>query len=351
VCGLGEWLPPTVRLNTEWPAEFVGRPVGLYTRELAEIATGEGDCATLVASFLASEEGDPFSGARARRVAIDSMSSAAAEAAAGACALADAGVDARDVDMVLSWSMVPDRITPPAAPRVAHILGATRAGAIGIDVACASVIAQIAFATALIEAGRAHVILITQSHLISRANPLMHPASPIVGDAATAVVIGAQQTGGVGTIHMISHGEHHETVTWARGREDAEEVPWWKAGGHFFPGTRDRIAAEYLSGQLVPYARATILELLAKAGQPVECLSVLAMTQPRRWFPRAVAISLGLAGSLAPDTFDELGHVGGCGVITNLIEARRRGMLHEGGRVVLYAMGAGITRSAALIHW
>jgi 3-oxoacyl-[acyl-carrier-protein] synthase-3 len=66
------------------------------------------------------------------------MSSAEAEAIAGRGALEDAGVDPRDVDLVLGWAMVPDRVTPPSAPRVAHLVGATKAAGMGLDVACAT---------------------------------------------------------------------------------------------------------------------------------------------------------------------------------------------------------------------
>jgi 3-oxoacyl-[acyl-carrier-protein] synthase III len=54
---------------------------------------------------------------------------------------------------------------------------------------------------------------------------------------------------------------------------------------------------------------------------------------------------------MAPDTHADLAHIGTCGVVTNLIEARRRGMLRPGANVVLFAMGAGVTRAAALLKW
>lgn len=92
-------------------------------------------------------------------------------------------------------------------------------------------------------------------------------------------------------------------------------------------------------------------QFLARVERRPDEIDVLGATQPRRWFPAAVAESLGVEPARAPDTWGELAHVGGCGVLTNLIEARRRGMLREGASVVLFAMGAGVTRSAAWITW
>lgn len=351
ILGLGAFLPETIRTNADWPADFAGRATGAYGSELAEIGLNQADrCDQIVGRHLASEDGDPFRGSKARRVADPAMSSAEAEALAGRQALEDAGVDPRDVDLVLGWSMVPDRVTPPSAPRVAHLVGATKAAGVGLDVACATGLAQLLFATSMIEAGRARYVLLTQSHLIARANPMAHPASPIVGDAATAMLVGPAERSQIVRIHMVSHGEFHEAVTWVRGRE-AVEAPWWEAGPGYSPGTRQREQAKMLSKKLVHFARDTVEELFAMTETRAADVDVLASTQPRKWFPAAVAESLGIAEDKAPTTWDELAHIGGCGVIMNLLEARRRGLLHEGTRVVMYGMGAGITRAAALLRW
>jgi 3-oxoacyl-[acyl-carrier-protein] synthase-3 len=349
VLGLGSFLPDTVRENTDWPADFVGRLAGRAGSELADVRAADGDpCGALMTRYLAAEADDPFRGSTRRRVADPAMSSAEAEAIAGRRALADAGVAASEVDLVLSWAMVPDRVTPPTGPRVAHLLGAERAAGLGMDAACATAIAQLALGAAMIESGRARLVLLTQSHLIARANPLDHPASPLVGDAASAIVLGASEKAGVGFAHMVSQGEYHDAVTWVRGRGE-DEPPWFEAGACFVAGSRDRAAVKALSSRLVHVARDTVAELLERARRPIGSIDVLACTQPRRWFPAAVAESVGLPPAKAPHTFDELGHIGGVAPVINLIEARRLGLLGPGASVLLFGMGAGITRAAALL--
>ncbi|MEZ4294063.1 MAG: 3-oxoacyl-[acyl-carrier-protein] synthase III C-terminal domain-containing protein [Polyangiaceae bacterium] len=351
VLGLGGFFPETVRTNADWPAEFAGRQTARYGSELMDVAsTGDDPCDAIVARYLATEADDPFKGASRRRVADPSLSSADAEALAGKRALADAGISPGDVDLVLSWAMVPDRVTPPTAPRVAHLVGAHRAAGIGLDVACATPIAQLMLAAAMIESGRARHVLLTQSHLLARANPLMHPTSPIIGDAATAMVLGASERTGVGVVHMVSHGEYHEAVTWSRSR-DEEEAPWWEAGPEYTPGTRNRAQAKMLGTRLVHFGRDTLAELLARANRTPDSIDVLASTQPRRWFPAAIAESIGLPHAKAPDTWDDLAHIGGCGIVANLLAARDRGLLRPGASVLLYGMGAGVTRGAAILTW
>ena len=59
-------------------------------------------------------------------------------------ALQDAGTDARDLDYVIVATMSADEITPNAAPRVAHAIGAERAAAFDIGAACTGFLAGLA---------------------------------------------------------------------------------------------------------------------------------------------------------------------------------------------------------------
>src|SRR5258708_12710492 len=83
-------------------------------------------CRALVAKYLAEEKDDPFLGGVERRIAEPGASSADAEAEAARRALADAGENAANVDAIFSWALVPDRLMPSNACRVAHALGPTR---------------------------------------------------------------------------------------------------------------------------------------------------------------------------------------------------------------------------------
>jgi 3-oxoacyl-[acyl-carrier-protein] synthase-3 len=351
IAGLGEWLPETVRKNDAWPADFAQPKGAGEDRVLADVsAVGSDDpCDRILARHLAAEAGDPFLGTRQRRVADDRMSSWEAESRAARAALEDARIHARDVDVVMAYAAVPDHISPPSATRVAHAIGATRAYAPGVHTACASAIVQLELAAALIESGRARTVLLTQSFLMTRVVPLSHPASPNIGDAATAVVVRASEHRGVLATHAVTSGEFYDAVLWRRRGED--QTRWFEAGGPMFLSTNDGAAARKLIQNTVRFGAQTVYELMDKARVPVQDLSVLASVQPRRWVPGSLAEALGLAPECAPDTFLERAHMGACGVVSNLIEARRRGMLREGSLVALYGQGAGFTRAAGLLCW
>src|SRR5258705_11236 len=129
ITGLGQWFPERVRRNSDWPEEFSAasrRRQG--DRTLVDVRTREtGGTESVVAKYLELEKDDPFLGGVERRIAEASASSAEGETQAARMALADAGRSADDVDAIFSWALVPDRLMPSNACRVAHALGATRA--------------------------------------------------------------------------------------------------------------------------------------------------------------------------------------------------------------------------------
>lgn len=354
ILGMGQWVPERVRTNDAWPPDFGERAAAAAGREITEVVAGDrGDrYDAIVARCIAAEAGDPFLGTTRRRVADDSMTSAEAEALAARAALADAGVDARDVDHVLSWTFTPDKAKQVTAPRVASIVGAARACGFGADAACASALVQLHLAAALVEAGRARLVLLTQSHLGTRSFPFGHPASPNVGDAATALVVGPSDRAGLLSMYGVSHGEFHDAVVWRRAKDG--DTPWYQAGGPIYLGSYDRAGARKLVQNTVRFGAETVTEAARRGGVAVSDIDVLASVQPRRWVPGAIAEALSLPAAAAPQTFDDLAHLGACGVVTNLIEARRRGMLAKAGGaaplVCLYAQGAGFTRAALLVR-
>ncbi|MFZ5893175.1 MAG: 3-oxoacyl-ACP synthase III family protein [Myxococcota bacterium] len=349
ISGLGQWLPSEVRDNTAWPPEFVARSRASEQRELVDVAGSFASNADAIAArYFASEAADPFLGSTRRRIAPADMTAPAAEALAAEAALADAGVEAKDIDAVFSWAAVPERIVPPSAPQVAARIGATSAYAAGMDAGCATPLTQLEAAAALIESGRARHVLLTQSHLITRTFALMHPASPNVGDAATAMVVSAAERGLPLVTFARTHGEYYSSVTWCRGKES--DPPWWEAGPAYYLGSQNRAQAQELMRGTVRFAAETIQELLRRSNVPLDEIDVLASVQPRRWVPAAIREALGMRAE-APQTFDELAHLGGCGVVTNLIQARAAELLTPGSKSVLYAQGAGFTRAAALVCW
>ena len=353
IAGLGQWFPDRIRTNADWPEAFsAASRMKQGDRALVDVPSDERDkTMRIVKRYLAEEEHDPFLGAHERRVADANMTSAEAEANAGRAALSDAGIDAAEVDAIFSWALVPDRIMPSNACRVGDLIGAKRAWSVSVDSACASPIAHLNLAAALIESGRASTVLLTSSHLATRTFAMSHPAAPSVGDGAAAMLVTASKVPGILQTHSMTHGEHHDAVVWCRGKSDESDPPWWQAGGPLSMGSRSPDATRALMQDTVPTAARTVAELAQRAGFAVDCIDALLSVQPRRWVPLAIAEALGLGASVATETYRRYAHLGGVGPVVNLIAAREAGKLRDGARVVIYAQGAGFTRAAAVLNW
>ena len=129
-------------------------------------------------------------------------------------ALQDAGTDPRDLDYVIVATMSPDEITPNAAPRVAHALGAERAAAFDIGAACTGFLAGLAQAAAMIEVGRAERILLIGAEKLTRITDFDDKKTGMLfGDGAGAVVLGPTESGtGIGPIDLTADGGLGDTI-------------------------------------------------------------------------------------------------------------------------------------------
>lgn len=348
--GVASVFPPRVRRNEEWPAEFVERLSQKGDRLFNDIPRATDRAAEVTDKYLAAEARDPFLGVIERRVADDDASSAEAEAAAAESALEDAGIGADAIDAVISYSVTPDRLTPASATRVAARLGIEGALAFGMDAACATAILQLQTAAALVESGQAEHVLLTQSHLLLRSFPMLHPAAPGLGDGATACVVSRTGRYRLVAVHAVTHGEYYDAVTWVRGDGESEDTGWWKAGADFRVGTKDRDGAKVLQRDTVSFAARTLREVFTKAEIDVERLGLLCSVEPRGWVPGATLEVLGLRPELASSVYPYRAHLGAVGPIANLHSADVAGRCKGDGYIALYGQGAGFTRAAAVLE-
>lgn len=114
-------------------------------------------------------------------------------AAAAQAALADAGLDASDVDLIVSASAVPYQPIPATAPAYQRALGIPngRAFAFDINSTCLSFVTALETCHCLLQAGCYRRALIVSSEVASRALPWdQHPEiAGLFGDGAAAVVV------------------------------------------------------------------------------------------------------------------------------------------------------------------
>jgi 3-oxoacyl-[acyl-carrier-protein] synthase-3 len=273
-------------------------------------------------------------GIRNRRIAAphERLSDLAAEA--GAAALADAGVRADDVDLVLVATFTPDELTPNTAPLVAGALGATRAGALDVGAACTGFVGALAAGGAQIESGRAHRVLVIGADFVSRVTDVDdRRTAALFSDAAGAVVLGPDADGVLGPVLL---------------RYDHEGAPAIVA-------TRERGVLEMDGHETFKHAVARLAEItheaLAEAGLGIEDIDLFAYHQANARITKAVGQRIGAPEHRVVDCIGELGNSSAATIPVALATAREDGRLRRGDLVLLAAFGAGFTWGAGVLEW
>ncbi len=194
-------------------------------------------------------------------------------------------------------------------------------------------------------------MLCVQSHQIARVNDLSVPFSPMFGDASAAFVVG-EVPPDRGIVHTVRGGDGSLAGAVTFEYKERPSAVWWRdALGSVRPGTEDLAGARHIGQNMLAFAIDTIKQVCDESGVPIDAASAVATMQPLVWFQRAVADGLRIPAERVPSTYERLAHIGGAGVVANLLEARRRGLLRDGAHVVLFAHGAGLTRYASVVRW
>jgi 3-oxoacyl-[acyl-carrier-protein] synthase-3 len=123
-----------------------------------------------IAARLGVDEGwiTKRTGARERPWAREGERMSEFAATAGREALSRSDIEPMALDLVVVATSTADEITPNAAPLVAGLVGAERAGAFDIGSACTGWLAGLATACGQIESGRARNALVVGADFLSR---------------------------------------------------------------------------------------------------------------------------------------------------------------------------------------
>jgi 3-oxoacyl-[acyl-carrier-protein] synthase III len=249
-------------------------------------------------------------------------------------ALADAGLQAGELDMILVATLTPDEITPSTAPLVARELGAGNIAAIDIGAACAGSIAALALATGWIEAGRAGNVLVIGAEVLTRFIDYEdRRTAPLFADGAGALVLCANAPGQIGPFVLGSDGGAANAIRVTRER-----------------GVLEMEGHETFLMAVEKFSRSTV-EVLELAGLGLADVDLFVYHQANSRILTAVAERLELPRERVFDCIAGLGNTSAASVPIALTQAVRDGTLEPGMRVVLGAVGAGLVWGTTVLTW
>jgi 3-oxoacyl-[acyl-carrier-protein] synthase-3 len=188
-------------------------------------------------------------------------------------ALANSGVPAAEVDLVLVATCTTPTPIPAAAPQLAYRLGIDAPGAYDINSGCSGFVYALNVASSTVRAGQAHNVLIVASERFSGWLDMSDRSTCIIlADGAGAAVVGGSDTVGIGPVVWGSDGAQFDSVAIDESsryfRLEGQAVYRWATGqmGQVALAACERagVAPEEIAAFVPHQANLRIIDSLAK---------------------------------------------------------------------------------------
>jgi 3-oxoacyl-[acyl-carrier-protein] synthase-3 len=356
ILGLGSFFPPQLRENSYWKDKIKRHDDEVKRQDLLAIertATGgESRLPPEIRDAMAAMAHDPYRGARLRHVIDDEAEVSDMEAEACRRAMRDAQVRPDEIDLLIVYSMVPDRLQPSNAPAVAAKCELVNATAWSLDVGCATFQPQLLTSAALINSGVYRKILVVLSSAATRILDYSLPMSMGFGDGAAAAVIGKVPADHGLLGHFIkTDGSLRDAVVFAPIVGGEPQRRWDRVTGPTRFATFNLDHGKQSGVRSTEFCVDATLNALKNAGVGIDDVSFFLGNQSVGWLVDACRRALGLPAEKAFDTFPEVANIGGAAVVYNLERLYRAQRLKDGDIMVMYSPGAGFTRAAIVYKW
>lgn len=286
------------------------------------------------------------SGIKQRHFAADGQLTSDLALEAAHAAIANAGMDAQDIDLIVMATTTPDNTFPATATTVQAALGIHHGAAFDIQAVCSGFVYGISIADNFIKAGQFKTALVIGAETFSRLLDFEDRTTCVLfGDGAGAVVLTAEE--GEGTIadrglltaHLHSDGRHKEKLYVDGGPSSTQTV------GHV------RMVGRDVFRHAVVNIADVINEALDATGLTIDDIDWFVPHQANKRILDGTAKRIGLPIEKVIMTVGEHGNTSAASVPLALDVAAKDGRIKKGDLVLLEAMGGGFTWGSALIRW
>lgn len=319
ITGTGSYLPPRRVSNADLAAELGAK--GIETSDDWIIArTG------IHARHFAAPE-----------VVCSDLASEAAKQA-----LAAAGLDASQIDLIVLATSTPDMVFPSTACIVQRKLGIQGCAAFDVQAVCSGFVYALTVADSMIRTGAARKALVIGSEIFSRILDFTDRTTCVLfGDGAGAVVLEASDTPGVLAAELHADGRHADILCTpgAMSGGQVQGVPFLKMDG--------QAVFKLAVGVLEDVARS----VLEKAGREASDIDWLIPHQANIRIMHGTAKKLKLPLEKVIVTVDEHGNTSAASIPLALDNGVRKGSIKRGETLMLEGVGGGFTWGAVLLDF
>jgi 3-oxoacyl-[acyl-carrier-protein] synthase-3 len=152
-------------------------------------------------------------GIEERHVATDDEKTSDLCVQAAKIAMADAGVDPQDIDLIVIGTTSPDLLFPNVATIVQHKMGIPACAAFSLETACSGFIYAISTADKFIRAGDTKCALVIGAEIISRLIDWKDRNTCVLfGDGAGAVILQPSEEQGIMSTHLGADGQYKDLL-------------------------------------------------------------------------------------------------------------------------------------------
>ena len=261
---------------------------------------------------------------------------------AARAALAAAGRDPKEVDLIVVGTCTPDLIFPNAGVMLQARLGNFGSPALGVEAACSGFIYALSLADKFIRAGEAKLALVVGAESLSKITNYNDRGTAILfGDGAGAVVLGADATPGILSTHLHADGSHLELLRCTGGVS---------AGFHPEGDFITMAGSEVFKIAVTMLGRA-VDEALAANNLAKEALTWLVPHQANIRIIQATAKKLGMPMERVIVTVADHANTSSASVPLALDAGVRDGRIKRGDLLLLEAFGGGFTWGSALVRY
>jgi 3-oxoacyl-[acyl-carrier-protein] synthase III len=282
-------------------------------------------------------------GSKERRIShveVSDMSSVAAQHA-----LAAAGLEPDDLDLILMATCSPDRMIPGAGTMVQAKIGATKAVAMDLNAACSGFLFALATADQMIKTGSVRRALVVGAEKLSFWLDFSNRRTSVLfGDGAGAVVVEASdEDAGVLAFELGSDGTAGDLLC----------VPASGTEGH---PLRTELPTILMEGQEVFRRAVTSMgdssaRVISQAGLTLDDIDLLIPHQANVRIIDATARRLSLDPSQVYVNIASYGNTSAATIPIAISEAVEEGRIGPGTNIVFAAFGGGFTWAALVYRW
>jgi 3-oxoacyl-[acyl-carrier-protein] synthase-3 len=285
-------------------------------------------------------------GIRQRYIADETETTSVLGVKAAQAALADAGLTADDIDLVVCATSTPDYTFPSTASQIQMGLGIHHGAAFDVQAVCTGFIYAVSTADKFLRSGSHKRALVVGAETFSRIIDWTDRGTCVLfGDGAGAIVLEAAEGNGdaadrgVLTTHLRSDGRYRDRL--------------YVDGGPGSTGTTGHLRME--GREVFRFAVGMVADVVREAfeatGTGPEELAWFVPHQANRRIIEASADKLGIARDKVVITVDRHGNTSAASIPLALDVARKDGRIREGDLVMLEAIGGGFTWGSALLRW